>query len=444
MAGLTAGNYAAAIANFKKAILKDPYYYKAYDKLALAYANVGDYKKALVNIDKALHIKPDYYQAILDKAIILQTEHKTKEAIDTLNKCIKNDYCSLRPQAYYQLANIYKSKGDTKDYIKNLNLAIIYDRDFNVAKFDLARAYVDNNMCSKPDIEEKVIYLIDSEKNNIGASSIPDMLLLKAKCYMEANKFKEASKLIRKILFNEDINQHYKDKAIELSKELITLEYINKNTENPPISYAESTKENKPKNQNKVVTNSNQTKPINVQNVPKPANTSKPNISNNKEKQSKTFYYYQLGVYYIKEYASDIYIKAKKLGFDTYVVKNNKAIIVFAKVPEDKKALFKKEFPFAFKIKNPQELLSLKMVHVEEAPSFYYYQLGVYYIKEYASDIYIKAKKLGFDTYVVKNNKAIIVFAKVPEDKKALFKKEFPFAFKIKNPQELLRLKRIE
>jgi len=36
-------------------------------------------------------------------------------------------------------------------------------------------------MCSKPDIEEKVIYLIDSEKNNIGASSMPAMLLLKAK-----------------------------------------------------------------------------------------------------------------------------------------------------------------------------------------------------------------------------------------------------------------------
>jgi len=45
---------------------------------------------------------------------------------------------------------------------------------------------------------------------------------------------------------------------------------------------------------------------------------------------------------------------------------------------------------------------------------------------------------------MVKNNKAIIVFAKVSEDKKALFKKEFPFAFKIKNPQELLSLKRIE
>jgi len=242
MAGLTAGNYAAAIANFKKAILKDPYYYKAYDKLALAYANVGDYKKALVNIDKALHIKPDYYQAILDKAIILQAEHKTKEAIDTLNKCIQNDYCSLRPQAYYQLANIYKSKGDTKDYIKNLNLAIIYDRDFNVAKFDLARAYVDNNMCSKPDIEEKVIYLIDSEKNNIGASSMPDMLLLKAKCYMEANKFKEASKLIRKILFNEDINQHYKDKAIELSKELIKLKYENKFSNQNEINFVNNTK----------------------------------------------------------------------------------------------------------------------------------------------------------------------------------------------------------
>ncbi|WP_461872517.1 hypothetical protein [Hydrogenobaculum sp.] len=54
------------------------------------------------------------------------------------------------------------------------------------------------------------------------------MLLLKAKCYMEANKFKEASKLIRQILFKENISQKYKDKAIELSKELIKLKYENK------------------------------------------------------------------------------------------------------------------------------------------------------------------------------------------------------------------------
>ncbi len=244
MASLTAGNYAAAIANFKKSILKDHYNYKAYDKLALAYANVGNYKKAIKNIDKALSIKPDYYQAILDKAIILQAEHKTKEAIDTLNKCITNDYCSLRPQAYYQLANIYKSKKDIKDYINNLNLAIIYDRDFSVAKFDLAKAYVDNNMCSKKDIEEKVIYLIDSEKNNIDASSIPDILLLKAKCYMEANKFKEASRLIRRMLFKEDINQKYKDKAIELSKELIKLKYENKFPNQSKINFVNNTKEN--------------------------------------------------------------------------------------------------------------------------------------------------------------------------------------------------------
>ncbi|MGC8677917.1 MAG: hypothetical protein ACP5UF_06870 [Hydrogenobaculum sp.] len=45
---------------------------------------------------------------------------------------------------------------------------------------------------------------------------------------MEANKFKEASKLIRQILFKENISQKYKDKAIELSKELIKLKYENK------------------------------------------------------------------------------------------------------------------------------------------------------------------------------------------------------------------------
>ena len=91
---------------------------------------------------------------------------------------------------------------------------------------------------------KKVIYLIDSEKNNIDTSSIPDMLLLKAKCYMEAKKFKEASKLIRKILFNEDINQHYKDKAIELSKELIKLKYENKFSNQNEINFVNNTKKN--------------------------------------------------------------------------------------------------------------------------------------------------------------------------------------------------------
>ncbi|MGC9287257.1 MAG: tetratricopeptide repeat protein, partial [Hydrogenobaculum sp.] len=69
-------------------------------------------------------------------------------------------------------------------------------------------------------------------------------LLLKAKCYMEANKFKEASKLIRQILFKEDISQKYKDKAIELSKELIKLKYENEFPNQSKINFVNNTKEN--------------------------------------------------------------------------------------------------------------------------------------------------------------------------------------------------------
>ncbi|WP_459894115.1 tetratricopeptide repeat protein, partial [Hydrogenobaculum acidophilum] len=311
MASLTAGNYAAAIANFKKAILKDQYNYKAYDKLALAYANVGNYKKAIKNIDKAINIKPDYYQAILDKAIILQANNKVEDAINTLNICIENDYCSLRPQAYYQLANIYKLRNDTKDYIKNLNLAILYDRDFNVAKFDLARAYVDNNMCNNKKIEEKVEYLLDSQKTNIGAESYPDMLLLKAKCYTEARNFKKASKLIQKILFKDDIPQKYKNKAIELSKELITLEYIDKynNSTSQNIGFATNLPRSTsiprptsiPRNTRTTKVTEN-TKQLTVSKTLVYKNTllnknqiNKPVIQKNNEIENKNQIYYQLG-----------------------------------------------------------------------------------------------------------------------------------------------------
>lgn len=233
MAGLTAQNYAVAISNFKKAILKDPNNYKAYDKLAIAYANVDDEKEAIKNIDKALNIKPDYYQAILDKALILQSNKKTPDAVKTLNLCIKNDFCSLKPQAYYELANIYKTTNNTKEYIKNLNLAILYDRNFDIAKFNLARAYIKNNMCSENNIKNKVLFLLNSQKNN----KTYDNLLLKSKCYIQAKEFNKASKILQKIIFSSNIDKKYKTKAIKLSKELIILKYTNTNPQENPIKF---------------------------------------------------------------------------------------------------------------------------------------------------------------------------------------------------------------
>ena len=218
MASLTAGNYAKAIAEFKRAVLEDENNYRAYDKLAIAYINVNDYKKAIENIDRAISIKPDYYKAMLDKATILQTHNHTKEAIKTLNQCIKNDLCTLRPEAYYELAHIYKLQNNKKEYIKNLNLAVLYDRNFNVAKLDLAKVYIENSMCNNKNIEEKVMYLLNFQNT-------PDISLLKAKCLIEAKEFDKASKLIQRMLSQEDINEKYKKEAIAMLKDLIKLKH---------------------------------------------------------------------------------------------------------------------------------------------------------------------------------------------------------------------------
>jgi len=444
MASLTAGNYAAAIANFKKAILKNEYNYKAYDKIALAYANVGDYKKAIKNIDKSINIKPDYYQAILDKAIILQTTNNIKEAIKTLNICIKNDYCSLRPQAYYQLANIYKSMDNTKEYIKNLNLAILYDRDFNTAKLDLAKAYIKNNMCSDKKIEEKVQYLLDNKE--ITALDTPNILLLKARCYIQAKEFKKASTLMQKILFKDDIPQKYKDKAIELSKDLIALEYMNNSSMTNPnqnIGFATIKNTNESSNKNSQEHTSSPKK----ESIPKTQNTPVLKNINQKEEEAKAstntknILYYQLGSYDIKEYAKYTYLKAEKYGFKTYMVKNGKSIIVYSEVPQDKLKEFKKIFPFAFEIKDISKLNSLQKLTPKELEQPLYYQLGSYDIKEYAKYTYLKAEKYGFKTYMVKNGKSIIVYSEVPQDKLKEFKKIFPFAFEIKDISKLKKLK---
>ncbi len=359
MASMMAKNYADAIANFKKAILKDQNNYKAYDKLALAYASVDEYNRAIRNINRAMKINPNYYQAILDKAAILQADNQTTEAINTLNKCITNDYCNLKPQAYYQLANIYKSKGDITDYINNLNLAILYYRDFSIARFDLAKAYVDNHMCRNETIEQKVMYLLNNQNTNSEYQNYLEILLLKAKCYIEARKLQQATKLIQTILFKDNIPQQYKKQAINLSKKLIILEYMARYNNSPQqnIGFAPSVPQN--------IRVTNKTNNIHNLNTIRQSNnaqaTSQP-IINNHTIQDNGVVYYQLGFDYTRDDAYDTYEKAKQLGFDVYMVQNNKGIIIFAKVPKDKIALLLKYFPTALKILQPQQVLSLKRI----------------------------------------------------------------------------------
>ena len=223
MAALTGENYAKAIANFKMAILKYPDNYKAYEKLAIAYADVKDYKKAMNNINKALQIKPDFYEALLDKADILELSGDTNKAIDTLNSCIENDFCSLKPEAYYRLAGIYKANHNQNKYIRNLELAVMYDRNFDTAKFELAKAYVDMKLCKNESIKQKVFSLLQTE------NTYEPINIIKAKCYIQARDFEDAKKIIKDIMISESAKPPYKKEAIRLLRKIL-LQQTNTNT----------------------------------------------------------------------------------------------------------------------------------------------------------------------------------------------------------------------
>ncbi len=258
MASLSSGNYAKAISDFKMAILKYPYNYKAYDKLAIAYANVNDFQNALKNINKAISIKPDYYQGLLDKANILELSGHKEEAIKVLNKCIDNDLCALKPEAYYNLALLYKN--NASEYIKNLNLAVLYDRNFETAKQALAEAYVTSNQCSKKPIEQKVSWLLENQ-NNENAN------LLKAKCYIQAKDFKKAKDIINAITLNQNIKPIYKEKALSLLKQVILDESIaNTSQKTPLISFGHEKKSNKSIKPTQGTKSAIKTKPNNAKN----------------------------------------------------------------------------------------------------------------------------------------------------------------------------------
>ena len=141
-------NYIGTINLAEEIIKEDSLNYEAYSLkgIALCYlssssGNANKYEEGMAAIEKSLSIKADYAQARFNKALALELFGHYTESLEWYRKAleIEDDLWS-----YYGIASIYGRKGDVKNAIENLKIAIeknptvreiaAHEEDFNNIK----------------------------------------------------------------------------------------------------------------------------------------------------------------------------------------------------------------------------------------------------------------------------------------------------------------------
>ena len=113
--------YKQAIETERQVIKLDPNFYKAYAVEGIALAYSGDFKKGMEQIDQALKLNPNYGYARFNKALAYELYNHYDEAIKWYKKDLEVEQFEW---SYYGIASIYGRKGDVKNTVEYLKLAI--------------------------------------------------------------------------------------------------------------------------------------------------------------------------------------------------------------------------------------------------------------------------------------------------------------------------------
>ena len=128
-----------AIKYLKKATDLDPKYYNAHIMLAQIYAQAGN-TTALNYYNKAVAIDSTKTEALYGKAMFLQQNNNTKQAIAAYQKLIEQD--PQNQDAFYNLGYIYYNQNDYKKAKEHFELATKMNPVF-------AKAYYMRGQCSE-------------------------------------------------------------------------------------------------------------------------------------------------------------------------------------------------------------------------------------------------------------------------------------------------------
>lgn len=115
------GKYLETIERADKVISEFPDSYKLYSVRGIAKAYNGEFEEGMKDIDKALEIEPNYGYGRFNKALNYELYKKLDDAIIWYDKALEVEKYIW---SYYGKASVYGRRGNVKDAVKNLKLAI--------------------------------------------------------------------------------------------------------------------------------------------------------------------------------------------------------------------------------------------------------------------------------------------------------------------------------
>lgn len=120
-------DYISAIKFEDSIIQQDPSFYKAYNLKGIALCYSGDFQSGMENIDKSLALNADYDYARFNKALAYELFGYYDKALTWYDKCLENTTKDMTAWSYYGKASIYGRRGDVKNTVNFLKLAIEYN-----------------------------------------------------------------------------------------------------------------------------------------------------------------------------------------------------------------------------------------------------------------------------------------------------------------------------
>jgi type IV pilus assembly protein PilF len=197
---LNSGNNSQALYYLNKAYSINPDDPEILNALGIAYSNVGEFEKAKNFFLKAIEKNPDRAETYTNLGALLAREKQYDKALWYFQKAAENPSYMKKDIAFYNIALIYKQKGNMKLYEENLRKAISYNAFLLPAYISLGEYYISQKKYE----DALIVYLAAKDKGLVS----PEIFLGLGKVYYYMHDYDKAKEYLlkaKKLAKNNDL-----------------------------------------------------------------------------------------------------------------------------------------------------------------------------------------------------------------------------------------------
>ncbi len=187
---LNSGNNSQAIYYLNKAYKLSPDDPEILNALGIVYSNVGELEKAKQLFLKAIEKNPDKAETYTNLGALLAKQKDYDKALWYFQKAAENPSYMKKDIAYYNIALIYKNKGNLKLYEEYLKKAISYNSFLLPAYLSLGNLYLEQERYQ----EALSVYLTAKDKGLVS----PYINIGLAKVYIHFKDYDKAKEYLHK------------------------------------------------------------------------------------------------------------------------------------------------------------------------------------------------------------------------------------------------------